>query len=994
MNAVTDTENSSRKVWKEGSPETLQVLDYIPGGIFVYSADDDRFAYLGPSFLDMLGYTEEEFLEKFRDSFTEMVYKDDRESAITTIDEQIAHGEYDTCFYRIEKKDGSLLWVHDEGHLVVDRAGDRWFYVVVVDVREEERRQMAASDYADFRQEILNSIQAGILVIRLYGESISFEAANSYFCDIYGMTREQVLSISDDISVNDRVDYCLFKMVHADDWEEVKAFFHSLREGEGRSGGLIFRLKVAAHPDGWYYYCRCNSFRQADGGYRVYLVITDASQQKARENEFDRLLQELMVTNPNSRCAYRLDLTENLCKDCHGATHFIEKLINASTADELLWKVSEIIMDPEIRKTFRKEASREQLLKHFRSGETRMRWKYRRLTEDSGMLWVETFYNLVENPVNHHVEAIAYTVDIDREYKENAILSRIAGTEYRRLGVITPKTGQIEYYFRHDSGRGALQTEDYGEQVRKVAATLRSREEREEYLERTDLARVQQALETETSYNIGYTSGDEHLALTFCWLDETHREIVVMLYDITDLTRREERHVSRLRRALAGAEAADRAKSEFLSRMSHDMRTPMNAIIGFAKLMLRNAEDPATVRDEAEKILSSGNLLLSLINDVLNMSKIEAGHVGEHAHAFSLRQAVDAAAGAVRGAMETKEQILAVRVEDLAEDEFFADETQLQEILVSVLTNANQYTDRGGKIALRVHGLPVTDPAIVPVVFEVEDSGCGMSEEEQKSLFDPYARTYSGPLANTKSAGFGMPIAASLVKMMGGTISVKSAPGVGSTFTIAVPLRVYSEEAEREAALAAQAGATGRAGVSGAAGAPGAPGLTGASGLTGAAGVPGRAAPGALAADGAALPAAGAAWPAGKDVLEGLHILAAEDNDINGMILTETLKMSGAEVTIEKNGERAYTRFKTSPVGTFDLILLDIRMPVMDGLETARAIRALAGREAKTIPMIAMSANAFTEDVQHSLEAGINAHIPKPLDIDRLREAVAEVMQR
>jgi len=112
------------------------------------------------------------------------------------------------------------------------------------------------------------------------------------------------------------------------------------------------------------------------------------------------------------------------------------------------------------------------------------------------------------------------------------------------------------------------------------------------------------------------------------------------------------------------------------------------------------------------------------------------------------------------------------------------------------------------------------------------------------------------------------------------------------------------------------------------------------------------------------------------------------------MILTETLKMSGAEVTIEKNGERAYTRFKTSPVGTFDLILLDIRMPVMDGLETARAIRALAGREAKTIPMIAMSANAFTEDVQHSLEAGINAHIPKPLDIDRLREAVAEVMQR
>jgi len=316
---MTEMNRNGKKIWEEGSPQTLQVLDDIPGGIFIYSADDDHFAYLGESFLDMLGYTEEEFLEKFNDSFTEMVYKDDRVAAISTIDEQIAHGKYDTCFYRIEKSDGTLLWVHDEGHLVIDRNGNRWFYVVVVDIKDEEKQQMEATDIADHTRRILNSIQAGILVMRHDGRNVFFEAANDYFCDMYGMTREQVLRIYDDISVHDHNEYCLFKMVHADDWDMVRSFFHGLAEEGFRSGALIFRLKVAAHPEGWYYYCRCNSFPQEDGSHMIYMVVTDASQQKAREQEFDRVLQELMVTNPNSRCAYRLDLTDNLCMDCHGA---------------------------------------------------------------------------------------------------------------------------------------------------------------------------------------------------------------------------------------------------------------------------------------------------------------------------------------------------------------------------------------------------------------------------------------------------------------------------------------------------------------------------------------------------------------------------------------------------------------------------------------------------------------------------------------------------
>ena len=385
--------------------------------------------------------------------------------------------------------------------------------------------------------------------------------------------------------------------------------------------------------------------------------------------------------------------------------------------------------------------------------------------------------------------------------------------------------------------------------------------------------------------------------------------------------------------ALRIAEDANKSKSNFLSNMSHDIRTPMNAIVGFVSLLSRDAEKPDKVREYTRKIETSSQQLLGLINDVLDMSRIESGKTTLNLSEESIADILEGIDTVIRPQMNAKDHTFDIVVRDVIHDTVVVDRIRLTQICMNLLSNAVKYTPNHGHINFTVSETSASDHTAYYEIV-VSDNGYGMSEEFVAHIFDSFTREEDSRTSKIQGTGLGMAITKNLVDLMGGTISVKSEKGRGSAFTVQIPLQIsHKEKMQTDITDASK----------------------------------------------------------GKDhMFEGMHILAAEDNELNAEILREILGMLGASCEIYENGARVLDAFLDSKPGQYDLILMDIQMPKMNGYEATRAIRDSNHEMAHVIPIIAMTANAFAEDVQASMDAGMNAHIAKPL----IMEEVIKVISR
>ena len=396
-------------------------------------------------------------------------------------------------------------------------------------------------------------------------------------------------------------------------------------------------------------------------------------------------------------------------------------------------------------------------------------------------------------------------------------------------------------------------------------------------------------------------------------------------------TRTAERQASKLNGELQGAleqaNVASRAKSQFISSMSHDMRTPMNAIMGYTAIAL-NQKPKGKARECLEKIDESSKHLLLLINDVLEISRIESGKATISPARTDLAALFDEVADLARGLANGRE--LRFEVKRAIPDGCFVlvDEVRLREVLVNILGNAVKFTKDGGTIAFSADRARKAGSSAVAVTFTVADTGIGMSEEFQKHMFEPFAQERIDARTNYEGTGLGLPISKRYVEMMGGTIAVRSAKDAGTTFAIEIPM---------EEAPAAEAAVRERA---------------------------------------------------SRTSLAGLRLLVAEDNALNADIAQTLLEEKGASVVVASDGRRALDAFASSPAGSFDAILMDVMMPEMDGLAATRAIRALNRPDARRVPIIAMTANAFAEDARKCLDAGMDAHLAKPLDMEKAEREI------
>ena len=397
---------------------------------------------------------------------------------------------------------------------------------------------------------------------------------------------------------------------------------------------------------------------------------------------------------------------------------------------------------------------------------------------------------------------------------------------------------------------------------------------------------------------------------------------------------KDEKYKAELLIAAKKAEAANEAKTEFLQRMSHDIRTPINGICGMVNMAEHYAGDLEKQTEYRTKVKKASNLLLELVNEILDMSKLESGEIVLEEIPFNL-SSISREVFAVIKQMAAEQNI---RIEwekkEITHRDFIGSPGYVKRVMMNILSNAVKYNRENGHIYISCMEIPSEQPGMTTMEFVCRDTGIGMTEEFQKCVFEPFAQEHTGSRTKFAGTGLGMPIAKNLVEKMGGTITFESEEGAGTTFVIRVPFKIDMNADKREKQ---------------------------------------------------------------KDVSEksikGLHILLAEDNELNMEIAEFMLQNEGTVVTKAWNGQEAVELFRKSKPGEFDVILMDIMMPVMNGYEATKMIRSLDREDAKTIPIIAMTANAFTEDRLRAKEAGMDEHIAKPVDGKLLIKVIHKLMK-
>ena len=529
------------------------------------------------------------------------------------------------------------------------------------------------------------------------------------------------------------------------------------------------------------------------------------------------------------------------------------------------------------------------------------------------------------------------------------------GHAYSSISLVNIKTEEIEIVkasknMKPDQEGHMLSKAHQEELIRQVIAEPFQ----EAYREFIDMSTVAKRLEKrEMLSSIAQTADERWLTMIIVPQGyDKNGKLCTVLVANRDATEEKEREIAQdknLRNALAAAEHANRAKTAFLNNMSHDIRTPMNAIIGFTALATAHIDNRELVLDYLKKIRTSGQHLLSLINDVLDMSRIESGSVEIEYAAVHLPDILNDLKTIIQGSSYSRQQKLSIDTQDILHEDIITDKLRLTQVLLNISSNAVKFTPVGGRISIRVSEEPCKRDGFTTVIFRVKDNGSGMSPEFREHVFDSFSREHTVTENGIGGTGLGMAIAKNIVDMMGGTIQVESEVGKGTEFTVALECEIAGAAVKQEP-------------------------------------VPEQEEP--IKCENQK------AHAESKRNYKGKKALLVEDNELNREIATAIIEEIGLEVDIAEDGTDAVNMMSSAEGRKYDLIFMDIQMPKMDGYTATREIRTLDDPKCANIPIIAMTANAFEEDRKKAIKAGMNGHIAKPISADAILENLEQIFGR
>lgn len=563
-------------------------------------------------------------------------------------------------------------------------------------------------------------------------------------------------------------------------------------------------------------------------------------------------------------------------------------------------------------------------------------------TEQDESIWAAFNIILIKIPSTLEIFAKISMRNVTSEFISKAYVEKLSNQKYDYIMRVNYVTGKYTLLMSEEAKMAMSKirfTGNYHHDTRIVSEYILAEDELNAYLEAISIRNILQRFKEQGEFNILFRTKRPGGAIRFkrshlFMHDETTSTFCMGCIDITDTHEQEQERNDMLRQSLQIAREANKAKSSFLASMSHDIRTPMNAIIGMVNLAIEDQNNKEQIAESLNVIKSSSEHLLALINDILEMNRIESGKMTLNNEPFVLSEECTNIANAFKGIVIAKEQDFKFELINIKDDHVIGDISNFKRILTNILGNAVKFTPKHGTIYFRVYQEETTRSNLSLFRIEIQDTGIGIAKDQLPKIFEPFQREQTDTIKNIEGTGLGLAIVKALIEMQGGAINVASEKGKGTTFT----LHISYEQSEKQK----------------------------------------------IKTDSKTVQL--------SDIhLQGKHILLVEDHPVNILVATKLLEKMGASIIKAENGKIGLDKFLESKPGDIDFIFMDLQMPVMNGFEAAKAIRGSEHPLAKTIPIIAMTANAFAEDIHNSLNAGMNAHIAKPITIENINNTLKKL---
>lgn len=919
------------------------VIKHLPGGVSVVHYDRDGKMipeFISDGFAAMTGMTQEEAWRLYQQDALAGVHPDDLEQLKREMDAFIASGK-NSCelTYRLKKGDGGYLWVKNNLSMLQSERGGRRLYAGFHDITKElEERETLRQQYKDlilqhYRTPGPNALIVGHCNITQNRILDIIDHTDSDLLNTFGTNREVFFTGLASLVVDpderrtflntylNEPSRAAFQQKNTE--ISLNCFIQLPRERHGRY--VKFKVSLVETPD--------------TGDITGILTVTDITEQIISE----RILHRLSVASCD--LVIDVDLLQDRYKILSGELAAEDNQeTKGKHSDRMAYMLQKQVV-PRDKTQVEKLMDPSYMLDRLEK-QGSYAFHYSILGETGEILTKKLTVSATDLRLGRVCLARADITDSVRE--QQGLLNVVAHT-FESLGIIQVETEHMTLYTRQTvlEKLPPFTIENYNTSVKRIISQY-DLEEGLEVLEHQLCldTMLQQLKKQPTGYDFVFShrqqDGLRYKQITVLWGDVDHKTVCMVRGDVTDMLAEERRTKKALEQALTAAEEANQAKSDFLSSMSHDIRTPMNAIIGMTTLANAHIGNPERVADCLQKISISSKHLLSLINDILDMNKIERGKITLNRMDTSITELMEQLAAIIEPQAHTVGLTFQMNAKAIHHEYFCGDVLRINQVLLNLLSNAVKFTPEGGCVGFEVEEIPSKKrTGFVRYRFTVYDTGIGMSKDFLSSMFDPFTR--SREASHIEGTGLGLSISKGLIDLMGGTISVESQLGKGTIFNI---------ELEQEIAKKS-------------------------------------------AFDPAESDKVKSSAHTEKAPFCGRHILVAEDNEINAEILCGLLDIYGAETVVKSNGIQTVQEFQSAAPGTYDAILMDIQMPEMDGYAATRAIRRLNRSDAKNIPIIAMTANAFSEDVQAALAAGMNAHVAKPIDVEvlqnTLRKAFSEM---